>query len=72
MLKGMTNVALRSVISLETSRHPLIQSYARLKPIVTWLLTRSRPSVFTLSSDWFSEICFFVLIGCSVYSDLVS
>ena len=58
---------LRSVISLENSRHPLSQSDAKLKPILTWSLAFSRASsrlhVPTLSSDWFLMIFSFVLIG---------
>lgn len=71
MLKGMTNVALRSVISLEISRHPLIQSDARLKP--TRLGYSRDPALqFSPRVKIGSPKCFFVLIGCSVYSDLVS
>ena len=44
---------LHSVIGLENSRHPLSQSDAKLKPIMTWSLAFSRASgrlhVFTLT-----------------------
>ena len=59
---------LRSVIGLETSRHLLNQSYAKLKPITTWSHAFSRAwdrlRVFTLSSHWLLVISTFVLIGC--------
>ena len=58
---------LRSVIGPENSRHPLSQSDAELKPIVTWLLAFSRAwnrlHVFTLSSHWLLVISTFVRIG---------
>ena len=55
------------VIGLENLRHPLSQSDATLKPILTWSLTFSNASgrlhVLTLSSDWFLLTFIFVLIG---------
>ena len=58
---------LRSVIGLENSHHPLNQSDAKLKAIVTWLLAfsraRGRFRVFTLSPYWLLVMLTFVLIG---------
>ena len=59
---------LRSVIGLENLRHPLNQSDAKLKPIVTWSLAFFRASgrlhAFTLSSHWLLVMLTFVLFGC--------
>ena len=58
---------LRSVIGQENSRHPLNQSDAKLKAMVTWSLAFSRAlgrfRVFTLSPYWLLVMLTFVLIG---------
>ena len=57
---------LRFVIGKENSRHPLNQSDAKLKTIVTLLLAFSRASrgllVLTLSPHWLVLMLIFVLI----------
>ena len=63
--------SVRSVIGLEISLHPLSQSAAKLKPILTWSLAFSRAlrrlRGLTLSFDWLIVKFSCVLIGRSDY-----